>query len=349
MNAVAEQFLDSETLSVSKTLLIGVAGTTGSGKTETAMRLATGIAGPGNFSVIDSENKRALNKKSRYRFAHLDMRPPYSPEHYRELIEKSVKAGHRAVVIDSFSAEWDDEGGLQDDAAAILERMSKGDAGRAERLTALAWKEPKQRHRSLMRFLRKLEIPIIFCLRAEPKIKFTKDERGKTQVVDAGWLPIAEKLFGYDMLVYCLMMPENPGVPVHLKKLEQEFEPMFPMGKQVTENAGKMLAAWASGKTESPRPQSAAPATASEDSLPSSPPSAALGDPFITPDEQLEISDECRKLGNCLPLLLKAASKATGTEIGSIAKMPATSLEDCRAWLVARKERAAEPRPRAEG
>ena len=277
MNAVTEQFLDSATLDVSKTLLIGVAGTTGSGKTETAMRLATGIAGPGNFSVIDSENKRALNKKSRYRFAHLDMQAPYSPEHYRDLIEKSVRAGHRAVVIDSFSAEWDDEGGLQDDAAAALERMSKGDAARAERLTALAWKEPKQRHRALMRYLRKLEVPIIFCLRSEPKIKFTKDERGKTQVVDAGWLPIAEKLFGYDMLVYCLMMPENPGVPVHLKKLEPEFEPMFPLGKQVTEESGRKLAAWASGKESAA--QSASPATAGGAPT-SSPPSSASADPM---------------------------------------------------------------------
>lgn len=145
--------------------------------------------------------------------------------------------------------------------------MSRGDANKAAALTGLAWKEPKMRHRKLMRYLRKLEIPIIFCLRAEPKIKYVKDERGKTQVVDAGWLPIAEKLFGYDMLVYCLMMPENPGVPVHLKKLETEFESMFPLGKQVTESAGKMLSQWASGTEHAP-PKISVSASHGQDSIP---------------------------------------------------------------------------------
>lgn len=246
MNAPIE-FLDSDTQDVSQTLLIAVAGTTGSGKTESALRIATGVAGD-NFAVIDSENKRALNKKKRYRFRHFDMQPPYSPEAYQEVIGAAIKAGYRAVVVDSFSAEWDDEGGLSDIAAAALERMSKGDPAKAEKLTALAWKDPKQRHRKLMRYLRKLEIPIIFCLRAEPKIKYQKDANGKMQVVDAGWLPIAEKLFGYDMLIYALMMPENPGIPVHLKKLEPEFESMFPVGKIITQKCGTLLAEWATPK-----------------------------------------------------------------------------------------------------
>lgn len=242
-------FLDSETQDVSKTLLVGVAGPTGSGKTESGIRIAKGIAeaAGGECCVIDTENKRALNKKNRYRFKHHDMQAPYSPEHYQEAIQDAIKEGFRSVFVDSFSHEWDGEGGLHDDALEILERMSKGDAARAEKLTPLAWKLPKQRHKKLMGYLRKCEVPIIFGLRAEPKIKFSKDKDGKMQVIDAGWLPIAEKMFGFDMLIYALMMAENPGVPVHLKKLEPEFEPMFPVGQQITEEAGRMLAAWAAG------------------------------------------------------------------------------------------------------
>lgn len=243
-------FLDSDTQDVSKTLLIGLGGPTGAGKTESGIRIAKGIAEAqgGEFCVIDTENKRALNKKNRYRFKHLDLQAPYSPENYEAAIRAAIKGGYRAIFVDSFSHEWDGEGGLSDDANEILERMSKGDAARAEKLTALAWKQPKQRHKKLMSFLRKCEVPIIFGLRAEPKIKFMKDSTGKTQVIDAGWLPIAEKMFGYDMLIYALMMAENPGIPVHLKKLEPEFEPMFPIGKQITEECGRLLAAWASGR-----------------------------------------------------------------------------------------------------
>lgn len=249
------EFKDAATLNVSQTLLIGLAGPTGAGKTESAMRIAKGIAGEGQYAVIDTENKRALNKKSRYAFKHLDLQPPYTPENYQGAIQAAIKAGYRAVIVDSFSHEWDGEGGLQDDANTALERMSGGDAAKAERLTALAWKQPKQRHKKLMAYLRKCDVPIIFCLRAEPKIKFQKDANGKTQVIDAGWLPIAEKLFGFDMLIYALMMAENPGIPVHLKKLEPEFEPMFPVGKQLTEESGRQLAAWAKGQAAAQEPR----------------------------------------------------------------------------------------------
>lgn len=292
MNAVTEQFMDSDTQDVSKTLLIGLAGTTGGGKTETAMRIAHGLVGPdGTFSVIDTEHKRALNKKSRYRFAHLDMQPPYTPEHFKELIERSVKAGHRAVVVDSFSAEWDDEGGLHDIATANIERITKGDASKADAVTGLAWKDPKVRHRALMRYIRKLDVPIIFCLRAEPKIKYVKEyderkQREVTKVVDAGWLPITEKLFGYDMLVYALMMPDNPGVPVHLKKLEPDFAPMFPLGKQVTEDAGQRLAAWASG---APKESAGGQATTSTGAVSTKP--APPVDPVITEQQEGAILD----------------------------------------------------------
>src|SRR3989337_2564458 len=60
---------------VSKTVLLAVAGTTGSGKTESAMRIARGIVGDnGKFCVIDTESRRALNKKSRYQFDHMDLK-----------------------------------------------------------------------------------------------------------------------------------------------------------------------------------------------------------------------------------------------------------------------------------
>lgn len=311
------EFKDSESENVSKTLLVAVAGATGSGKTESGLRIATGIAGD-NFSVIDSENKRALNKKSRYKFKHFDMQPPYSPAAYRAVIEASIKAGHRAIVIDSFSAEWDDEGGLHDMADIAIERLSKGDAQKAAALTGLAWKEPKMQHRALMRYLRKLEIPIIFCLRAEPKIKYIKDEKGKTQVVDAGWLPIAEKLFGYDMLVYCLMMPENPGIPVHLKKLEPEFEPMFPIGKQITEGAGRMLSEWAAGTTK----KTAAPESESPPSRGRETPDAAA---YITEKQAADLEALCTEVGLTIESLLNKTSAEKVSLIKAIHYAPAVN------------------------
>jgi hypothetical protein len=256
------QINDSETESVSKIVLIALAGTTGAGKTESAMRLARGIVGEaGKFCVIDTENKRALNKKTRYRFGHIDLKPPYSPDNFKGAIEYAEKSGYGAIVVDNFSHEWFGEGGCSDMQEEVLERITKGDMSKAERLTALAWKEPKRAHKKLIYRLLQCPVPIIFCLRAEPKIKFVKDATGKTQMIDAGWQPICEKMFSYDMLVYALLMPDNPGVPVHLKKLEAEFEPMFPIGKQITELCGKQLAEWAGGGVSNPAESKPIPAT----------------------------------------------------------------------------------------
>ena len=229
-------FRPSRDESVNKTVLIALAGTTGAGKTESAMRIARGIVGPnGKFVIIDTENRRALNKAKRYEFDHLDFKAPYSPDNFKGAIDAAEKEEYGAIVVDNFSHEWFGEGGCSDMQEEALERLSKGDMGKAERLTALAWKAPKQSHKKLMYRILQCSIPIIFCLRAEPKIRFTKDATGKTQVVDAGWQPICEKMFGYEMLAYVLLMPENPGVPVHLKKLEPELEAIFPLGKQIDE------------------------------------------------------------------------------------------------------------------
>lgn len=323
MNAPAKDyhFLDSETQSVSQTILVGLGGPTGAGKTESAIRIARGIVGErGDFCVIDTENKRALNKKKRYRFKHLDLQPPYSPENYEGSIRAAIKAGFRAVVVDSFSPEWEGEGGLQDDATEALERMAKGDAEKAEKLTALAWKGPKQRHKKLMAFLRKCEVPVIFGLRAEPKIKFKKDDKGKMQVIDAGWLPIAEKMFGYDMLIYALMMAENPGVPVHLKKLEPDFEPMFPVGKQITEECGRQLAAWAAGGIVRPE-------------------SKRDVDNGLSAEQIAAIKARCKETGVGEDKLLAVVSKRYGQTLTDLSQIKAVDYEDAMAYINSRQQR----------
>lgn len=225
---------------------IALAGETGSGKTESAMRLARGYVGPnGKFLVIDTEEKRALYKKNRYTFDWLDLQPPFSPQNYAGALEAG--RGYQAVIVDSGSHEWAGDGGMQDMHDEVLERMAKGDPAKMERLNASAWKEPKREHKRLMASIIRYPTLLIFCLRAEPKIKFVKDAQGKTQIVDAGFLPICEKMFGYEMLVYGLMHADRPGVPVHLKKLEPDLEPIFAEGKQIDESTGERLAAWAKG------------------------------------------------------------------------------------------------------
>ena len=64
-------------------ILLALAGSSGSGKTFSALRIARGLVGPtGRVAMIDTEAARALHYADRFDFDHGDLKPPFSPEAY---------------------------------------------------------------------------------------------------------------------------------------------------------------------------------------------------------------------------------------------------------------------------
>jgi DNA polymerase III delta prime subunit len=313
----------SAEVAFTKAPTISVAGPTGSGKTESAMRLARGYVGPsGKFLVIDTEEKRALYKKARYNFDWMDLQPPFTPANYAGALDTAK--GYAAVIVDSGSHEYSGEGGMQDMQLEDLERMSRGDAAKMERLTAPAWKRAKLEHKKLMGQIIRYPTLLIMCLRAEPKIKFVKDQQGKTQIVDAGYQPICEKMFMYEMLVGCLVHADNPGVPQHIKRLEPDLEPVFLPGKQIDESTGERLAAWANARVH------AAPQA---DGTPSSSPKpAGAASPVRTRTQVLE--DLCTRAAVTLPSVLERAG------VGHSDEMTEQDYADAKAALERRISKA---------
>lgn len=241
------QIKDSLSVQFSKAPAIAIAAPSGGGKTESAMRLARGFIGPGKkFVIIDTEEKRALYKKARHQpWDWVDFQPPFTPERYQEVLD-AVKH-YPAVILDSGSHEYNGPGGLQDIQHETLERMAKGDESKFERLTAPAWKDAKTRHKRFMSYLIRYPTLLIICMRAEPKLKFVKVRKGErevTEIVDAGFQPICEKSFMFEMLVGSMMVPEAAGVMQHIKALEKDLEPIFLPGQQIDEATGQRLAAW---------------------------------------------------------------------------------------------------------
>lgn len=257
-------------------LLIAIAGASGSGKTFSALTMATGLAQGEPIYAIDTEAKRMLHYADQFKFKHMDMRPPFTPEAYIEAIQKAEKAGAKVIIIDSTSDEYEGVGGLQemhDDEVSRLARKpyDKLEGWEIDKFNAPAWKVPKTRHKTrFMSPLRQVRAYIIFCLRAEEKIKFVKvfDERSnreKTAIESAGWVPICEKRFMYEMTMSFTVTPDNPGVPliedgqaVH-GKIQSQHLAFFPPGKRVTADCGKQLRAWARGETTTSSDQRADP------------------------------------------------------------------------------------------
>ena len=220
-------------------LLIALAGASGSGKTYSALRLAKGISPSGKIAFIDTEARRGLHYADRFNFMHADMRPPFRPTRFIEAIHAAEDAGAEVVIIDSFSHEYDGEGGIMDWADELEKGGTKSPGN---------WKVPKQAHKKMMNALLQCRASIIFCLRADEKIKIERDN-GKTVIVPLGWMPICEKRFAFEMTASFTLTPELPGVPRFdlPHKVQEQHRAMFPEGVPIGEASGEAIAKWARG------------------------------------------------------------------------------------------------------
>jgi len=237
-------------------LIIGIAGASGSGKTYSAMRLASGIANGKPFAVIDTEAGRAKHYASEFVFDHAELRPKFRPSSYQEAIEAADAAGYPVIVVDSCSHEHAGDGGLLDWRDEELDRMAGNDWKRRESCTMAAWIKPKMEHKRFVSKLLQLRSHLILCFRAEQKIEIGKGPDGKTVILPktiasgfSDWIPICEKNMLYELTASFLLVPGNPGIP-HPIKLQEQMRKMMDLNKPISEDVGKQIARWASGNVE---------------------------------------------------------------------------------------------------
>ena len=101
---------------------ICLCGSSGGGKTLSALYLAYGITGDWNkVAVLDSERGRALLYANRSdlstgEFLHCDLEPPYTTERYIEAMREAseIVGEDGVVIIDSGSHAWKGSGGVLD-------------------------------------------------------------------------------------------------------------------------------------------------------------------------------------------------------------------------------------------
>ena len=229
-------------------VLILLAGGTGAGKTESALRLATGMAGGQRFAVIDTERGRALHKADDYVFDHVDFDAPFTPERYAEILEEVDKLGYPVIVVDSGSHEYEGEGGVLDIQEETFKRLGGRDS-----VKMVSWAEAKQRHKKWRNALLRARAHVIVCHRAEDKIEVGKDAAGKTVIRpkesltgSGGWIPICEKRLPFEATISLLFTADAPGVPKPIK-LERRHADLIPLDQQISEETGALLAAWAHG------------------------------------------------------------------------------------------------------
>lgn len=308
-------------------LLIGLAGESGSGKTFTAMRLASGIATGKRFAVIDTEAGRAKHYADSFQFDHGDLKPPFRPTAYLEAIKAADESGYPVIVVDSMSHEHAGEGGLLDWHEEELNRMAGDDWKRREAVKMAGWIKPKAAHKQMVQRLLQVRAHLILCFRAEEKIEMVRED-GKMKIVKKqssvgldGWMPVCEKNLPYELTASFLLRSTSPGMPLPIK-LQEQHKKFFPLDKPITEESGRLIAEWAKG---SAAPQDANPPSSSRSA------GAAV---LIEPDQEAELT---RLLHACDKGAMGAFLKSA--KIDSLAKLPAEDYQECKNWINRRAER----------
>jgi hypothetical protein len=239
-------------------VLIMLAGASGSGKTKSALRLATGLANGGPIFFCDTEHGRALIYADDFSFQHLSLKEPFNPHRFEAAAVAAQKAGAAVWICDSFSHEHVGPGGVLDMFEAELTRMTKGDESKREALKYAAWIKPKMEHKHLLQRLWQLNCHVILCTHGEKKLELIKNDRGKmVPNPDATPSAVCSPDIPFAMTASFILDARNPGVPGWMKRLDK-WDPLVALDRPLDEATGERIGAWARGEKQAePKPKQA--------------------------------------------------------------------------------------------
>lgn len=222
-------------------LVLGLAGTSGSGKTYTALQVGWGLAGydASKLGMLDTENKRGSlyadslvdhSTGECHRFFIGDLYPPFSPARYTDAIHEFQKAGVEVLVIDSVTHEWEGTGGCEEIANNTNSRIAD-------------WKGAKYEHKKFMNAMLQSDMHIIACIRAREKMDFTNPKAPKS----LGIQPIQEKNFMFEMTASLMLWHEGRAQQI-LKCPDQLKHILGREQGYLTPADGAALRAWIAGE-----------------------------------------------------------------------------------------------------
>jgi hypothetical protein len=151
-------------------LRFAIMGPAGSGKTRTALELATRLGK--RVAVIDSEGGRSRAYSGRFNFDVDDELPDYSPESYVKAIRQAQTDGYDVIVVDSASHEWAGKGGVLAKVDNIAAKSQSGNK-------FTAWAVGTPAHQSFIDAVIQCRRHIILTLRSKTEWVLEENASGK--------------------------------------------------------------------------------------------------------------------------------------------------------------------------
>lgn len=212
-------------------LRIGLSGTSGSGKTYSALLLAYGLIGDWTkIALIDSENGSGDLYSHLGDYLVLPITAPFAPERYIEAIRTCEQAGAECIIVDSTSHEWEGEGGCLQINETLAQTKFKGN-------TWSAWSVTTPRHQ---RFLESM-------LMSPAHIIATARSKQETMQVDGRVKKVGTKDIQREGFEYELTLNFNIDRDNHLATASKDRTGLYINADPfvITVDTGKKLREWA--------------------------------------------------------------------------------------------------------
>ena len=227
-------------------LKIALQGTSGSGKTYSALQLAYGITADWTkIAVIDTENESSNYYANQGEFNVLSLQAPFTPDRYLEAIQACIKAGMECIIIDSITHEWDGIGG-------ILEMHEKATRNSRSGNSFNAWASITPLHNKFVQFIVDAPVHIIGTLRTKSDYVL-QDRNGKQVPVKVGMKAITRDGMEYEFGIgFEIDLNHTATCSKDRTGLFVDAEPFV-----ITPATGQKLVEWANTGVDAPKPEPA--------------------------------------------------------------------------------------------
>jgi hypothetical protein len=279
-------------------LRLALAGPAGSGKTWTALTLATALAAGKGIAVIDTERGSASKYADLFAFDVLELES-FHPDRYVEAISDAVAGGYAVVVVDSLSHAWNGRGGMLEQIDRIAKVRHSGN-------TFKAWgdAEAKRMEQGLTDALTGLAIHIIATMRTKTEYVVETNEKGKAAPRKVGTAPIQRDGLEYEFDIVGELTIDNDLIVQKTRCTALTGQVIHHPGRTLAET----LRAWLEGEPlaavePKPAPRPAPAPTPIRQAPPERKPAASVPKEPLgpTPDQVRVIAGLCAELGRGLP------------------------------------------------
>lgn len=225
-------------------LKISLSGTSGSGKSYSALLMARGMASNWDkVVVVDTENGSADLYGHLGDYNVISLKAPFTPDKYIEAIRAAENAEMEVIILDSITHVWNGQGGLLEYQSAIGGRYQD-------------WAKTTPLYQKWLAAILQSPCDVICTIRKKTHYEVSQDN-GKIKIEKKGMDDQIRDGFEYEVTV-ALSLQQNNMTDLSLVK---DRTGLFKKGGQdfvITEDTGKALKDWKeSGKVDYTRTKEA--------------------------------------------------------------------------------------------